>query len=636
VSDFLSQFEGSGIKPMITRESAATAATPTSDGITSTAAVSAVGASVAAVSPVVSATTAPFAAVSAGRDAEVSAVGVVIPSASDILAADGISFDGIGIPAAAAAPAAAGAAEAGAAAVARVAEAAARAAASAGTARATTPTETDVAPAGATVPAGVAAASAAAGVPASSAAPTGARRAPAPAFTATSDAIHIPAGARHTSASSLDVLPVFDIPASSPSTALASSTSGIQAVEHHVEVDPNYRRKQLLRAIIVVVSVVVIAALAFLIWHFARLVEVPELAGRPIATAQTFSRDYDIELEVTQEYDRETDQGVILAQGVPAGNTISRGSTLALTVSRGPDPDERLALPNFSTLKRNAAERWIQDNRADNLRMVQEYSDTVADGDFLRLEFRGTDVTAENYRRRDYATLYYSRGAEVFEKNITVPDFAGKMRSDVESWAQTNSLKLTVEEADSDTVDVGGVISQSVQAGEKVAKQDEFSVTVSLGKPIIVPNFANYTAATAASGAGQVSVVVETRYHSSVAYGYFISQSVPAGTRLMPGDARTVTVVYSEGRPYLKDYRGSSEGDLPAAFFNDYTVKGANVTYELRYVDSSEPKGSVVGMSDYSRFIPLWFHVVIDVSLGNLPAPPAPEIGPNTNLIVEP
>jgi serine/threonine-protein kinase len=434
----------------------------------------------------------------------------------------------------------------------------------------------------------------------------------------------------------LDVLPVFDIPASSPTTALASSTTGIQPVGHHVEVDPNYRRKQLLRAIIIVVAVIAIATLAFLIWHFARQVAMPELVGKPIATAQTFSRDYDIELEVTQEYDRDTDQGVILAQGVPAGNTISKGSTLALTVSRGPDPDELLALPDFSTMKRNAAERWIQDNRADNLRLVQEYSDTVADGDFLRLEFRGNDVTAENYRRRDYATLYYSRGAEVFEKNITVPDFTGKMRGDVESWAQTNSLKLTVEEADSDTVAVGGVISQSVKAGEKVAKQDEFSVTVSLGKPIIVPNFANYTAATAAGAAGQVPVVVETRFHSSVAYGYFVSQSLPAGTRLLPGDERTVTVVYSEGRPYLKDYRGSSEGDLPAAFFNDYTAKGANVTYELHYVDSSEPKGSVVGMSDFSRFIPLKFHVAIDVSLGNLPAPPSPEIGPDTNIIVEP
>jgi serine/threonine-protein kinase len=391
--------------------------------------------------------------------------------------------------------------------------------------------------------------------------------------------------------------------------------------------DPNYRRKKMLRAAIVVLVIIALAALVALIWHFTRLVEVPELVGKPLSVAQTFCRDSELQLEVTEEFSREVEQGIILAQEIPAGENITKGSTFTLTASKGPDPDERLILPDFSVMKRAAAEQWIRDNRADNLRLVQEYSDSVPANDFLRLEFRGDDVNAENYHRRDYATLYYSKGAEVFEKNITVPDFAGKMRGEVETWAQANSLELTVEEVDSDTVEVGGVISQSVTAGEKVAKHDAFAITVSLGKATVVPNFANYTAATAAGAAEQIIVIVQTRFDSSVAYGQFISQSLPSGTRLLPDDDHQITVVYSEGRPYLKDYRGMSEGDLPAAFFNDYAVKGANVTYELRYVDSFESKGSVVGMSDYSRFIPMSFHVVIDISRGNLTPPPTPETG---------
>jgi serine/threonine-protein kinase len=401
-------------------------------------------------------------------------------------------------------------------------------------------------------------------------------------------------------------------------------TAGIRPIEHEVEIDRGYQRKKLLRWAIIIAAVLVLIIAGLLIWHFSRLVEVPELVGKPLATAQTFSRDKGVELELSEVFSLEAERGIVLAQDVAAGKTVTRGSVLALTVSKGPDPDERLVLPDFNTLKRPAAEEWIAEVRADNLRLVQEYSDSVPAGDFLRIEFRGEDVTADNYCRRDYATLYYSKGAEVFEKNITVPDFKNKMRGEVESWAESNSLELSVTEADSDTVATGLVISQGTAAGEKIAKHDAFAVTVSLGKALVVPNFANYTADTAAEAAGGVPIIVKTRYDGSVAYGHLISQSLASGTRLLADDGRTVTVVYSEGQPYLKDYRGMSEGELPAAFFNDYTAKGANVTYQVRYVDSSEPKGNVVAMSDYSRFIPITFHVVIDISRGNLKPPPDP------------
>jgi serine/threonine-protein kinase len=399
---------------------------------------------------------------------------------------------------------------------------------------------------------------------------------------------------------------------------------GIRAVEHRVEVDPSYRRSKIRRRILIAGIALAVALIATSFWYFSRLVEVPNLVGKQLSEAQVFSRNEEVDLEITEESSLDVDSGVVLGQGVEAGKTITKGSTLSLIVSRGPDPNEHLILPDFATMNRLAAEQWIAKIRADNLRVVIEFSDTVAKDEFLRIEFRSNDVDADNYRRSDYATLYYSKGAETFEKNITVPNFAKKTRADVESWAATNGIRLTVEEIDSDTIEAGFIISQSVTAGEKLAKNDEFGISVSLGKAIVIPNFANYTVETAAGAAEQVPIVIETRFNPNVPYGQLIRQSIPSGTRLLPGEVKPVTVVYSEGRPYLKDYRGTSEGDLPAAFFRDYTAKGATVTYELRYVDSFEPKGNIVSMSDFSRFIPMEYHVVIDVSKGNLTPPPEP------------
>ncbi|MDR2106632.1 MAG: PASTA domain-containing protein [Coriobacteriales bacterium] len=408
-------------------------------------------------------------------------------------------------------------------------------------------------------------------------------------------------------------------------------TGGIQPVEHRVERDPSYRRRHLLRWALTIAAALAVILVLLLAWQCSRLVEIPELAGKPLATAQTFCREHGLELEVSSEYSMNVEKGIIINQGLAVGEKITKGSTFAITVSNGLDPDELLPLPNFASMGQSDAQRWIEENRAENLRLVLEYSESVAQGSFLRLEFRGSEVTAEGYRRRDYATLYYSKGAEVFEKNITVPDFSGKVRGEVENWAQTNGLKLSVSEEDSETVELGGVISQSIAAGEKLAKHDDFAVVVSLGRAIVVPNFTFYTAETALDAAAQVPVTVQTRFNLSVPYGRLISQSLPAGTRLLPGDERSVTVIYSEGWPYLKDYRGVSEEELPATFFNDYSLKGVELSYETVYVDSAEPKGIVVGMSDYSRFIPLRFHVVIEVSRGNLTPPPAPERADETN-----
>lgn len=399
-------------------------------------------------------------------------------------------------------------------------------------------------------------------------------------------------------------------------------SDGIKTIEHHVEFDSGYKRGKTRRWLLVAAIIIAVGLLAFLVLRFSNLVEIPDFNGKPLSIAQVFCDDNGIILEIDEVYQLDSPEKTILSQSVSAGESIKKGSVLTLTISKGPNPSEHLALPDFSTMKRTAAEQWISNNRADNIRLVLEYSDSIAKDEFLRLEFNGNDTSIENYQRKDYATLYYSKGKETFEKNIIVPDFEGKSRDEAKAWAQENSIDMTFEEISSDTIEVDCVITQSVRPGEKLAKHDALLLTVSLGKPFIVPNFSLYTVTEAIQITWQIPVTIQTRFNLDIAYGLLISQSIPSGTQLLPGDERQINVVYSEGPPYLKDYRGISEGDLPELFYNDYTSKGADVTYELIYVDSSEIKGTVVSMSDYCCFIPMEFHVKISVSRGNITPPP--------------
>jgi serine/threonine-protein kinase len=406
----------------------------------------------------------------------------------------------------------------------------------------------------------------------------------------------------------------------------------VAAVEHEVVTDETYGKRRTIRILLILLAVAVVAALAAFLYIRSLYVKLPDFTGEAQAEAETWAGDNGVPLSIESEYSLTVARGMIISTDPAAeedgGGKIKKKDGLTVTVSKGADPSERVKLPDFTTLNLSAAEKWKEEAHADNLKIVQEYSDTVTTGAYIRMEFSGTGVTADNYTRGDYMSVFYSRGPKPTEKDITVTDFVKKSQAEAESWAKEKGIALSVTETTSDSVAAGMIISQSIPAGTKVAKGDSMEIVVSVGAAIIVPNYANYNAETAASASGKIQAHIITRYHESVPYGGLISQSIGAGTALRPDKEYDLTVVYSEGRPYLKDYRGTLEGDLPAAFYRDYTSKGASVTYSVTYVASSETKGTVVGMSDYNVFIPMTYHVVIQVSDGSLPAPTGGGIGP--------
>ena len=404
-----------------------------------------------------------------------------------------------------------------------------------------------------------------------------------------------------------------------------SRSSYRQDAAEDVEIDLDYRRKKKIRLFMIIAGSILACILLYFIYYAIVHVEVEDFVGEPLSDARAWANDNDVEVKVEQEYSMEHDTNRIISQSVLAGKKIKKGNTLTLTSSLGPDPEEVIPLADFSVMSQSEAQQWINDHKAENLRIVTEYSEEVEAGEFIKLTIRDSAIDPSDYMRRDSAVIYYSRGEESFEKNITVPNFVGMMREEVEKWAETNEIDMSYEEADSDTIEVGSIVSQSVSAEELVARRDKMEVVVSKGKAIIVPNFWGLTQDEATMNFPDLNVTVKTVYHAEVAYGTLISQSVAADTKLTVDDDNQVTVTYSLGRPYLRDMRGQLEGDLPSLFFEEYQSKGANIKYTIKVVDSAEEKGTVVGMSKYNEFVPLNYTVEIRISNNKVVPPPPPE-----------
>ncbi|SJZ61479.1 serine/threonine protein kinase [Pilibacter termitis] len=385
------------------------------------------------------------------------------------------------------------------------------------------------------------------------------------------------------------------------------------------EKDPDYHNKRKKKFILIgVVSALLILLLSIAIYNMTH-VNVPNFTGKDLSTAREWAVENGVKIDVKQKYDFDIEVNKVISQSIKE-KKIKKGNTLNVTASLGPDEKEKIKLPDFAILTLSDAKKWIEKQKADNVTIVENYSETVEKNKYLRMDFPDKEVTAENYRRRDRLNVYYSKGKEVYQKDITVPNFAGKPVEEVDDWAKKNEIVVAKEEKPSDKVEVKKVISQSVAANEKMAKKEKLTITLSLGKAVKVPDFSGLTVAEAEEYQGAFETVIKRVYHDNVAYGHLISQSVEADKEYYEGQGKPkITLSYSLGKPYLKDLRESTqEGDLAKFFYEEFESKGANVTFSTYYVNSDKPKGTVVAMSRFSEFIPTKYNVSIGISLGNI------------------
>lgn len=410
---------------------------------------------------------------------------------------------------------------------------------------------------------------------------------------------------------------------SSPPSSVSSRSTRRQDSEEEVEIDLDYRRKKKKRILLLIAGSAAAIILLFFVYYMLVHVKVEDFVGNPVSDVRAWANENDVEIELEQEYSMEYDANSVMAQSVPEGKKIRKGKTFTVTSSLGPDPEENIPLADFSEMSQEEAQNWINENKAENLQMVSEYNDDIDEGSFIKLTIKNSDINESEYKRKDSAAVYYSRGKEVFEKNITIPDFTGKPKEEVEKWAEANEIEMTYEEADSDSVEVGHIIRQSEDPNGTIAKRDKMKVIVSVGEAIVVPNFGGVTPEEAMSNYPDLNVTVKQTFHAEVAYGTMIAQSIEPDTKLMEEDDKNITVTYSQGRPYLQDFRGQTEGDLPRLFYEEYKSKGADIKYIVKYVDSPEVKGTVVDMSNFNEFIPMTYTVEVRIS-NNDSAPPDP------------
>lgn len=278
--------------------------------------------------------------------------------------------------------------------------------------------------------------------------------------------------------------------------AVKDVTSRLAKREEDNAVEVEYeeaRQPALPKALVIAAIIAVCAAALFGLWHLIwgsfddvepvkTEFEVPDLLGKTIAEAEA---DPEIKgtftiLQIGQRSSETYAEGQIIEQSPAAGRTVRDNREISVFVSTGVKSG---VMPNVVNQEHRAARIKL---RELDLGLVvensaEEYSDTISAGYVIR----SNPAEGEELREGDVVMLTISKGPET--PMATVTTLTNIPLPQAQQIVSDLGLVCLIDYANSDTVPIDYVISQSIPATTKVEQGSSIKLIVSLGPVIPEP-----------------------------------------------------------------------------------------------------------------------------------------------------
>jgi beta-lactam-binding protein with PASTA domain/tRNA A-37 threonylcarbamoyl transferase component Bud32 len=319
------------------------------------------------------------------------------------------------------------------------------------------------------------------------------------------------------------------VPAAIPPNGVAQGTSG-----------PRGRRPWLGRlrgrsgwvALVALFLVAAAATLFFTAGPGAKTV-VPKVVGSTTQVAQQALTRAHLDTRVVRSFDETVKVGVVLAGDPPSGREVRRGSTVTLTVSKGP---ERYDVPQLVGRSQAEAQQQVSDARLTVGTVRKAFSDSVPQGQVI-----STSPPANtSVKRATPVALVISAGRQP----IRLADWTGQPVGKAVKAMTDAKLRVDATRQDfSDTVPKGSVISQSPASGT-LFKGDLVTLVVSRGPQLVpVPNVIGQQEKPARAVLEGLGFVVKIERVFGGFFGTVRLQSVGPGTKAPSGSTIILTVV---------------------------------------------------------------------------------------------
>lgn len=230
----------------------------------------------------------------------------------------------------------------------------------------------------------------------------------------------------------------------------------------------------------VTVAVVIVAAFTILFMVMKSMgglagsngtITIPKFIGMNITDARAEYGDKLI--FVTQEENNdEYAEGIIFEQSIEEGEIKKEGVEIELKVSKGPKTE---IIPDLTNQTFEDARNQLEKLGFSASETLQN-SDDVDEGRVIKTNPAVNEEAAVGSTIK----VFVSKGP--LQKTVKVPDVLGKTSGDAKAILEKNKLTVTLEDIDTDEVEKGKVVSQSISEGQYVDVNTEIVLQISTGE----------------------------------------------------------------------------------------------------------------------------------------------------------
>lgn len=340
------------------------------------------------------------------------------------------------------------------------------------------------------------------------------------------------------------------------------------------------------KALAIVAGVLLVLAVVAYFLFFAPKIEMLNFVGMTKNDVAAWVKQQGIDstgILFTEQYDFDTEDGTILSQSVAPGKKVKNNVKINFSLSKGPDPDERINVPDLYAMEKEDIQAWISENKLMKTKISTSYNDNVDANGVIDYTFTGCEE--DSFTRGCTLKINVSKGSAP-AGSVSVEDFEKKPYATVESWAKSKKINLNKVEQYSDKIDKDYVISQSVSAGKTIKEGETLTVVVSLGKAVNMVDMIGWKRSEVRQWCSKNGVLYDDSEEDySTSSGLCIKQSINPGTLVKEGDY--LYVIISKGNPVIPDFTGKSFDDL-RDWVNQANIESANLTLNSPTYDFSD------------------------------------------------
>lgn len=291
-------------------------------------------------------------------------------------------------------------------------------------------------------------------------------------------------------------------------------------------------------------------------------------------------------ITVTQEYEYSdmVDEYKVISQNVKEGTLLKKIKEITLSISEGPNPSKEIIVPSMITWDSERVLEFIKKNYLTNVEVEFVESDKMKDTVIEQ-------STSGNLKRDDKLKLTFSYGEELGYEEVSLIDFTGMTKFEVEFYMKQHQLEYEFDYDFSSKIKKGKAIKQSIKAGKKVKVKDEkIKITLSKGPKIKVPNLKKMSAAEISEWAIRNKLKIEFTddYDDSVKENEVISVNYKKNDVVEQGTV--IKIVLSRGSLKMPKFKSLSD-------FREWADK-YKVKYEEKHEFSDDVKsGEVISYS---------------------------------------